>query len=212
MQGSEISVSIQSAEPCEGPVLRALGPLEQGLFAGVEYLAKGERSSSTLDIETAEHIRFAPDPMKVTLPLMAFVTDRASAAMTWQDMSLQPVFATPNFLDGAEGHRAALRGKTITATIRIRPPEPLEEAILWAVTKRGLPPLPQPPRDRQTEFDLCLKALSGAPLKTDGRLGPLRGAVVAPPALCRRGLDGLALERAGARVASAGAGRLAYPQ
>jgi hypothetical protein len=171
VRGSEISVGIQSSEPCEGPVLRALGPLEQGLFAGVEYLAKGERSSSTLDIETEEHIRFAPDPMKVTMPLMAFVTDRASTAMTWQDLSLQPVFATPNFLDGAEGHRAALRGQTIAATIRVRPPEPIEEAILWAVTKRGLPPLPQAPRAAQAQLDLCLKALNGPPLKTDAGWG-----------------------------------------
>lgn len=171
LQGSEITIAIQSDEPCEGPVLRALGPLEQGLFAGLEYLAKGERSSSTLDIETAEHIRFAPDPLKVTMPLMAFVTDRASTAMTWQDMSLQPVFATPNFLDGAEGHRAALRGKVIATTIRVRPPEPLEEAILWAATKRGLPPLPQPPRARQAQLDLCLKTLSGPPLRTEAGWG-----------------------------------------
>jgi len=171
VKDGEVSVGIQSVEPCEGPVLRALGPLEQGLFAGVEYLAKGERSSSTLDIETEEHIRFAPDPMKVTMPLMAFVTDRASTAMTWQDMSLQPVFATPNFLDGAEGHRAALRGKTIAAAIRIRPPEPIEEAILWAVAKRGLPALPQAPRARQAQLDLCLKALSGPPLRTEAGWG-----------------------------------------
>jgi len=171
VQGSEVSVGIQSTEPCEGPVLRALGPLEQGLFAGLEYLAKGEPSSSTLDLETEEHIRFAPDPMKVTMPLMAFVTDRASTAMTWQDMSLQPVFATPNFLDGAEGHRAALRGQTINATIRVRAPEPLEEAILWAARKRGLPPLPPPPRARQAQLDFCLKALSGPPLKTEAGWG-----------------------------------------
>lgn len=168
---SEISVKIESGDPCEGPVLRVLGPLEQGLFAGVEYLARGEHSSSTLDIETEEHVRFAPDPMKVTMPLMAFVTDRASAALTWKAMALQPVFATPNFLDGAEGHRAALRGKTIEATLRVRPPEPLEEAILWAASGRSLPPLPQPPRARQEQMDFCLKALSGPPLKTGAGWG-----------------------------------------
>ena len=167
----EIAVGVQSAEPCEGPVLRALGPLEQGLFAGVEYLGKGETSSSTLDIETEEHVRFAPDPMQVTLPLMAFVTDRASTAMSWRDMSLQPVFATPNFLDGAEGHRAALRGKHISATIRVRPPEPLETTIMWAVERRGLPALPEPPRPRQAQLDWCLKTLSGPPLRTEAGWG-----------------------------------------
>ena len=106
--GDVITSSIESAEPCEGPVLRDYGPLAQGVFPGLEYLAAGEHSSSTRDIETPEHVRFAPDPLKVTMPLMAFVTDRVMAAMTWSDMSLQPVFATPNFLDGPDGHRASL--------------------------------------------------------------------------------------------------------
>ena len=171
LRGDELSVAIRSEAPCEGPVLRALGPLEQGVFAGLEYLGKGEASSSTLDIETEEHVRFAPDPMKVTMPLMAFVTDRASAAMTWTDMTLQPVFATPNFLDGAEGHRAALRGTNIDATIRFSKPAPLEEAILWAVRKRGLPTLPAPPRSREAQMALSLKALTGPPLKTDAGWG-----------------------------------------
>jgi hypothetical protein len=161
-----IAADIESDRECEGPVLRAFGPLEQGLFPGLEYLAQGEHSSSTLDIETEEHIRFAPDPMKVTMPLMAFVTDRAMAAMSWRDSSLQPVFATPNFLDGPEGHRASLRGKSIRCAILVRQPGPIEDAILWAARQQGLPPLPAAPRSRQAELDLCLTALSGPPLKT----------------------------------------------
>ncbi len=167
LKGSEMAVTVQSETPCEGPVLRALGSLEQGVFAGLEYLGKAEASSSTLDIETEEHLRFAPDPLKVTMPLMAFVTDRASAAMTWREMTLQPVFATPDFLDGAAGHRAALRGKTIEATIRVGKPGPMEDLILWAVKKRGLPELPKPPRSREAQTALSLKALTGPPLKTD---------------------------------------------
>ena len=58
-------------------MVRVFGGLRQGLFAGLEYLGAGEHSSSRLDIETDEHVRFAPDPLKVTMPLMAFVTDRA---------------------------------------------------------------------------------------------------------------------------------------
>jgi hypothetical protein len=166
LQEDVILAKIESDEPCEGPVLRIFGPLEQGLFPGLEYLARDEHSSSTLDIETEDHVRFAPDPRKVTMPLMAFVTDRATAAMTWRDMSLQPVFATPNFLDGPEGHRASLRGKKIECAILIRPPAPMEEAILWAAQREGLPPLSAAPRPRAAELDLCLTALSGPPLKT----------------------------------------------
>jgi hypothetical protein len=171
LRRDEVTVAIKGGQPCEGPVLRALGPLEQGVFAGLEHLGKGESSSSTLDIETKEHIRYAPDPLKVTMPLMAFVTDRAAAAITWRDMSLQPVYATPNFLDGAEGHRAALRGKNIEATIRVRPAERLEDTILWAVKRRGLPPLPKPPRNPQAQMEFCLRTLSGPPLKTGAGWG-----------------------------------------
>lgn len=168
--GDEVAVSIDSRSVCEGPVLRVPGRLEQGLFAGLEYLGKGERSSSTLDIETAEHRRFAPDPLKVTMPLMACVTDGATAALTWEDMSLQPVFAAPNCFDGTADHRMALRGEKIRATICAGPAGPLEEAILWAVRKRGLPPLPEPPRTFAAQRDLALQALNG-PLKGDGGWG-----------------------------------------
>ena len=164
-EGAECSVSIDAAEPCEGPVVRALGGLEQGLFAGLEYLGKAERSSSKLDVETEEHLRFAPDPLKVTMPLLAVLTDRASLAMTWTDMTLQPVFATPNFFDATNDHRMALRGTRIEATIRVDRAG-LEEAIAWAVAKRGLPPLPDPPRSGKQQMDLCLAGLQG-PLRTD---------------------------------------------
>jgi hypothetical protein len=165
----EIAVSIDSERPCEGPVVRVLGELEQGLFAGLEYLGKGERSSSTLDIESAEHLRFAPDPLKVTMPLMAQVTDRASVAITWTDMTLQPVYAVPNFFDCTDDHRMALRGRRIEAAVRVDR-SPLEEQILWAVRKRGLPPVPEPPRSWEQQRELCLTALDG-PLKTDAGWG-----------------------------------------
>ena len=161
---NEFTVSISSDRPLEGPVVRALGGLEQGLLAGLEYLGKGERSSTKLDVETDDHLRFAPDPIKVTMPLMAFVTDRASVSMTWSDMTLEPKFATPNFFDGTEDHRMALAGRNIEATIRVDQ-EPLEEAILWAVKKKGLPPVPEPPRSRDEQWELCMTALNG-PLKT----------------------------------------------
>jgi len=166
----EIAFSLESTRPCRGPVVRVLGPLEQGLFAGLEYLGKGERSSSKLDIETAESLRYAPDPLKVTMPLMACCTPRASVAISWKDMTLRPSFASPNFLDGTDGHRMALEGAAIDATIRVRPPGPLEEAILWAVGKIGLPDLPAPPRTRQQQGELALRALAG-PISGDGGWG-----------------------------------------
>jgi hypothetical protein len=150
----------------EGPVVRAFGRLEQGLLCGVEYLGRDERSSSTLDIETDEHLRFAPDPLDVTLPLMAFVTDRATVALAWDDAALQPTFATPDFVDLAAGHRMSLRGGSIGATVRLDPGWDdggrLEEAILWAVQRRGgLPPPPSPPRPVDAQMALALAAYDG---------------------------------------------------
>jgi hypothetical protein len=163
-QANEVSVAISSEEPCEGPVVRALGSLEQGLLAGVEYLGKGERSSTKLDLESEEYLRFAPDPLKLTMPLMAFVTDRASIALAWNDMTLGPVFATPNFFDATDDHRMALRGTKIEATLRVDRGT-LEEAILWAVNRSGLPPVPEAPRSVDQQWELCMAALEG-PLRT----------------------------------------------
>jgi len=160
-----LRIEIDSQRPVEGPVLRVSGPLEQGLFAGLEYLGKGEHSSSKLDIETAEHLRFAPDPMKVTMPLMAVVTGKASVAMSWDDMTLRPVFAAPDFIDGAAGHRMALKGSKIRATVRVgsgwNEGGRLEEAILWVVNCRGLPELPNPPRSFDEQMELSLAAYRG---------------------------------------------------
>jgi hypothetical protein len=161
----EVSVSITSQTACTGPVVRAFGGLEQGLFSGIEYLGRGESSSSKLDVETEEHLRFAPDPIKVTMPLMAMVTDKASLAMLWQDTQLQPLYATPNFFDATNDHRMALRGKRIAATIRVDR-APVDEVILWATRKHGLPPLPAAPRSQAEQLKLCLQALEG-PLRTE---------------------------------------------
>jgi len=161
----DLSVQITAARTVEGPLVRSYGALEQGLFAGVEYLGKGEHSSSTLDIETPEHLRYEPDPMKVTMPLMATVTDRASVAVAWDDMTLQPVFAVPDFLDGTGSHHLALKGKSIQATIRVGDGWDaggrLEPLILWAVQRRGLPPLPAEPRSFEEQMKLSLAAYSG---------------------------------------------------
>ena len=150
----------------EGPVVRAFGSLEQGLFAGLEYLGKGEKSSSTLDIETEEHIRYAPDRLKVTMPLMAFVTDRGSFGLTWNDMGLQPIYATPNVFDGTEEHRMSLRGRKIEARLRVAS-GPIEDMILWATKRHGLPPLPEQPRSESEQFALCLWALTDGPIRNE---------------------------------------------
>jgi hypothetical protein len=63
----------------------------------------------------------------------------------------------------------ALRGRRIEAVIQVAGRR-LEETILWAVRRRGLPPLPDPPRSPQQQRALCLAALRG-PLRSPAGWG-----------------------------------------
>lgn len=170
----ELTYRLEAKDSVTGPALRVLGELEQGLLAGVEYLGKGEASSSRLDIERSEHVRFEPDPLLLTMPLAALVTDRGSAALLWDDPDLQPVFSAPNRYDGTPDHLAALRGRSIHARIRLGAAfaagSRLEDAILWAVSRRGLPEPPASPRSADEERALCVQALTGPVRKPAGWL------------------------------------------
>lgn len=170
---AELRVKIRSLvdrRDVEGPVVRVPGALEQGLLSGVEYLGKGERSSSRLDIETEDHLRAAPDPIRVTSPLMACVTRNDAVALTWQDTSLRPVFASPDFIDFGADHRLALRGQGIDAVLHLLPGS-LEDVVEHAIEARGgWPPLPAAPRSPEEQRLLCLRALEG-PLAGAGGWG-----------------------------------------
>lgn len=173
LAGDELRTEIDSRDDCEGPCLRIVGDMRQAVFAGLEYMEQGDASSSKLDVETEEHLRFAPPLRHVTMPLAAVATEHCVAAISWDDMTLQPVFASPNAYDGAADHRVALRGKRIAATIRIAAGSNehgdvrggIEEAILWAVKRRSLPPLPAPPRSPEAQRAFDLATLDG-PLRT----------------------------------------------
>jgi hypothetical protein len=170
VSGSWFTCTVEGDRPVEGPVVRALGPLEAGLFAGIECLGRGEASSSRLDVETPEHVRYAPDPMKVTMPLMACATDRGLVTVTWSDMALQPVFAAPNVFDGSPDHRMALRGRKVEAAFRADKGG-MDLAVLETLKRRGgLAPLPEAPRSRKQTEDLYVAALKG-PLRSPAAEG-----------------------------------------
>jgi hypothetical protein len=169
MNGDEITIKADTS----GVFLRALGSLEQGLLSGVEYLGKREASSTKLDLEGPQHLRYEPDPMHVTMPLAAFVTDRGSVAMLWDDTSLQPVFSTPNRYDSTDDHLMGVvgrdrRARRVTVRIRLGDTAPLEDAILWAVRQRGLPSLPKAPRSPAKQRELILACLNGPMGDTNG--------------------------------------------
>ena len=167
-----VRVDLDATERVTGPVLRVLGRLEQGLLAGVEYLGQGEESSTTLDLEGPEHLRYEPDPSLLTMPLATFVTREASVAMLWEDPSLQPIFSTPNQYDGSPDHLAALKGEHLRYRLRVAPGFEkggrLEDAVLWAVNTRGLPDLPAPTRTDAAQVGLYIEALTNSILSTNG--------------------------------------------
>ncbi|MBE0534180.1 MAG: hypothetical protein IH624_00825 [Phycisphaerae bacterium] len=59
------------------------GKKNQALFSGVEYLAD-EPSSSDADIAKPNNIRSTPDPIKITIPMMAIQQDGRYLGLVWQ--------------------------------------------------------------------------------------------------------------------------------
>jgi hypothetical protein len=139
----------------------------QGLFAGLEYL-EDEPSSSEADITTVEHVRRAPDPLKVTFPLMAIAHEGRYVGLVWEPSeAIEPVFDSPDRIYGSGAHVMALTGPAIGdkrfenelvahTPLKLRANEPIRiQAILIGgrgatvvpavqeyVALRGLPAIP----------------------------------------------------------------------
>jgi len=126
------AVRVQIAASCsarrrviafEGPTLLA-GEQSGGavkaeaIFPGLEWLEGAEVSSNDLDIRAShpDRPRWAPHPNKVTIPAMAVRTSTATAALYWNAYSRwdgvrdrpQPVFASPDRIEGRAAHRMGL--------------------------------------------------------------------------------------------------------
>ncbi|MGL4942705.1 MAG: hypothetical protein ACRC46_05900 [Thermoguttaceae bacterium] len=162
---NELNYELAASSPVHGPIVRTFGTMEQAILPGVEYLERGEHSSSKADIETAESLRYSPSPLDVTIPLAVIATDRASVALLYDDPTNCVVFATPNFLDDDQkSHRVNIFGAKQRATIRIgdawSETNRAEDAVLWGVRKRGLYPLPQVPRTAEEQRKLNLAGLT----------------------------------------------------
>ncbi len=163
----KLSFDFDAPRPAHAPVIRVLGTMEQALLPGVEYLEKGEYSSSTADIETKEAVRFAPPIHWITQPFASIITDRGSVSLLYDDPKAQPIFAVPDFIDGdASSSRMNICAKSGTGTIRVGAPEPLENAIQWYLDTRGLPEALTPPRSKEEQEQLNLFGLMETPLNT----------------------------------------------
>jgi hypothetical protein len=128
---------------------------DEGLLPGVEYLERGERSSSRLDYHTPAHLRTVPHPKKITYPLLAVTRGDRLMMLTWPfprpdgDGLDAPAagFASPNFIDGQPNHLMALFWPTVPGLVpengwesrtplEVKPGETIELAF-ELITKRA---------------------------------------------------------------------------
>jgi hypothetical protein len=93
------------------------GHKAQAVLPGLEYL-EDEPSSSQADITTPDHVRRMPDPLKVTLPLMALSSGGVYLGLTWEPSALaSPLFDSPDRVTGSDSHLMAV---TCPAVGRLR--------------------------------------------------------------------------------------------
>lgn len=167
------------------------------LLPGLEYLGPGEGSSSTLDCEGPEHVRLAPDRVKVTAPLMAVVGGGTVSGVMWDAAApLTPLFDVPNRGEGREGSLIGLfyppvpegtpenrlraltpfphtswSGKEFSFTLFALPGDDVTAAVRHFVEHRGLPELPKAPRASTEQAALSLAAFLDGQLYDDAVKG-----------------------------------------
>lgn len=163
LSDGKLEIVRQSKVAAEGPVLRIPGKIEQALLAGVEHLGSGEASSSDIDISTDDRFRYEPPPHHLTMQLAAVVTGVDRVGFRWKDPLLQPVFATPNFFDGANDTRIALRGSNVEATIAVGAGWDaggrVEDSVVEYFSARGLPNVAKPVRETSEQDQLNLAGM-----------------------------------------------------
>ena len=162
-----LSFIVDCDRPVHAPVVRALGKMKQAVLPGVEFLEEGEHSSSSADLTSDARIRFAPPVLWITQPYAAIVTDRGSFTTHYDNPKARAIFAVPDFLDGDDATaRFNVCASRASGTIRIVEPEPLEDAILWVLKRRGLPELPTPPRRGRELEEFILAAFEKSAITT----------------------------------------------
>jgi hypothetical protein len=152
---------------------------DQGLFAGLEYLCD-EPSSSEADIETPDHVRRVPDPLKITFPLMAIAHGGNYIGVIWEPSeAVAATFDSPDRIYNSGAHVMALSGPGVgdlrfenafcaQVPIRLQANQPLKitamiiggkgksvvPAVRHYVALKGLPEVPQFEGGFDTAVDL----------------------------------------------------------
>lgn len=149
---------------------------DHALFAGLEYMDAPDTSSSEADITGPGSKRQTPEAEKVTFPLMAIQAEGRYVGLIWDKLSeFCPVFDSPDRLYRSGGHTmgvlfpgsdglnreegsllpyggvklAAREPLRLAATIIGGEATSVVPAVQQYVALRGLPPVPDPGRDRQ---------------------------------------------------------------
>ncbi len=164
------------ADMLEGPVVRLWGTLRSGLLPGVEFLGPGDVSSSAIDIEEPNNRRSTPPRTWITMPLAVLGTDRGALMLRWNDMTLQPTFASPNGFDHTDDHRMSLIAGTsrkIEATLEflesLSDDEPAAlQALRRYIQSTEFPEPPPAPRGSDEQYRLSLRAMQGPLRSEDG--------------------------------------------
>ena len=94
---------------------------DEALFPGLEYLLDTERSSGEQNAAPPYHLRFAPHPYKITVPMMAvrwrnwLISLHWDAQQSWSGVLGMPnaLFLSPDWLEHRASHRFALWVPTI---------------------------------------------------------------------------------------------------
>jgi hypothetical protein len=156
---------------------------QQGLLAGVEYLAN-EESSSERDLTGPQARRQVPDPIKLTFPLMAIAASNHWLSLAWNPHpDLAALHDSPDRLSHSGGHLFALihpgadpavredgsllphgghrlrAGEILRAEAFLQggPGQTVVPAVQAFVQRTGLPPLPTPIPNATDFFQLSAR-------------------------------------------------------
>jgi hypothetical protein len=166
---------------------------DQGLFAGLEYLCD-EPSSSKADIDTPDHFRRVPDPIKITFPLMAIAHGGQYIGVIWEPSeTIAATFDSPDTIYKSGAHVMSLSGPGIGerrfennfaahSPMRLKANQPLKitiqiiggkgksvvPAVKHYVALKGLPAVPEFEGGFNAAVDLLARGWMDSQINEDG--------------------------------------------
>lgn len=179
---------------------------QQGLLAGVEYLAN-EESSSERDLIGPQARRQVPDPIKFTFPLMAIAASNHWLSLAWTPHpDLAALHDSPDRISQSGGHLFALihpgadpsvredgsllphgghrlrAGEVLRAEAFLQggPGQTVVPAVQSFVDRTGLPALPTPVPDPTDFFQLSARGWLDSGIRDDARYRHAIGAGFGP--------------------------------